>query len=390
MTVQLALLSLGTFLVGTNGFVIAGLLPDIAAGLTTTPSGVGISITVYAAVVAVLAPTFATVLARVPRPGLITAGLALTAAGTAVTAVAGDLPTFVAGRAVAGVGGAAIVPTAVAAAAVLVPAARRGWAIAIVTLGFTLATALGTPLGTAVGHVGGWRLPLAGFAVLAALAAVVSALLIRGVPIGAPQSLARRFSVLGDPRILLTLLSTVFTIAGFNVAYIFRSTYTGDATDGSGALLAALLLLYGAGGIVGNQVAGRLTDRHGNRRVASILIALHLVVLAVMPLAEPSFTALAVVFVVWGFAAFGTGIPVQHRLVAIDADRAAVAVSWYSTAVYLGIAIAPLIGGFALQVVPPSEMPHVAGGAVLVAALLLQAGYLVGRRPDDPAARSAA
>lgn len=390
LTAQLGLLSLGTFLVGTNGFVIAGLLPDIAEGLGSTASGVGFSITVYAAVVAVLAPTFATVLGRVPRTALITAGLLITGVGTAITAIAGDLPLFILGRALAGVGGAAIVPTAVAAASAMVPVARRGWAIAVVTLGFTFSTAIGSPLGTAVAHVAGWQAPLAAVAVLSVLSAVVSALLIRGVPIGAPLSLVRRFSVLAEPRILLTLLSTVLTIAGFNVAYIFSSTYTREATGGSGALLAVLLLVYGFGGVVGNQLAGRLTDRYGNRAVASILMAAHVAALAVMPLAEPSFIALAAVFVFWGFAAFGTGIPVQHRLVAIDPDRAAVAVSWYSTAVYVGIAIAPLIGGAALDLVGPSEVPHAAALAVLVAALLFQAGYLIRRPTVDPEARAAA
>lgn len=390
LTVQLALLSFGTFIVGTNGFIIAGLLPDIAETLETTPSGVGISITVYAAVVAVLAPTFATVLARVPRTGLIAAGLVVTGVGTELTAVADDLPLFVLGRAVAGVGGAAIVPTAVAAAALMVPVARRGRAIAIVMLGFTLSTALGSPLGTAIAHLGGWRLPLTGVAVLSGIAAIVVALVIRGAPIGPALSFVRRFSVLAEPRILFALLSTVFTIAGFNVAYIFSSTFTVDATGGSGALLAVLLLIYGVGGIFGNQLAGRLTDRYGNRIVASILMVTHVGILALMPLAEPSFAALAAVFLVWGFAAFGTGIPVQHRLASVDPDRASVAVSWYSTAVYVGIAIAPLIGGFALDVVGPSEVPHAAAISVLVAALLFQIGYLVRRRPDEPGARDAA
>jgi DHA1 family inner membrane transport protein len=390
VVLQLALLSFGTFIVGTNGFIIAGLLPDIAASLETTPSGVGISITVYAAVVAVLAPTFATLLARVPRTRLMAAGLLVTAVGTAMTALAGDLTGFILGRAVAGIGGAAIVPTAVAAAAVMVPVSRRGWAIAIVMLGFTFSTALGSPLGTAIAHVGGWQLPLAGVAVLGGLAALLVALVVRGVPVGPPLSFARRFSVLAEPRILFALLSTVFTIAGFNIAYIFSSTFTVDATGGSGALLALLLLGYGVGGIVGNQVAGRLTDRYGNRIVARILMVTHVVILLVMPLAEPSFAALAVVFLVWGFAAFGTGIPAQHRLASVDPDRASVAVSWYSTAVYVGIAIAPLIGGFALEAVGPSQVPHAAAISVLVAAVLFQIGYLTRRAPDDPRAREAA
>jgi DHA1 family inner membrane transport protein len=378
---QLALLSFASFLVGTNGFIIAGLLPDIGAGLGADPSDVGLSITAYAAVVAVLAPTFATVLAAVPRTLMIAGGLVLFAVGTACTAVAGDLTVFIVGRGLAGVGGAAIVPTSVAVASAIVPAGRRGWAIAMVMLGFTLSTAVGAPLGTAVGHLADWRLPLAAVALLALVAAGVVAIVMRGIPLGAPVPFARRVSVLGEPRILLALVSTIFTIAGFNIAYIFSSTFTRDATGGSGALLAVLLLVYGVGGIVGNQLAGRLTDSRGSRPIGGILIAVHFAALAVMPLAEPSFAALAVVFLVWGIAAFGTGVAVQHRLVAVGADRSAVAVSWYSTAVYVGIAIAPLIGGAALDLVGPSEVPHAAALAVLFAAVFFHLGYLVRDSP---------
>jgi DHA1 family inner membrane transport protein len=381
VTLRLALLSAATFLVGTNGFVIAGLLPDIAEGLGTTANGVGLSITAYAAVVAVLAPTVATFLTRLPRTVLIAAGLVITGVGTAITAVAGDLPMFVLGRAVAGVGGAGIVPTAVAAAASLVPAARRGRAIAVVALGFTFSTAIGSPLGTAVAHVGGWRLSLGAVAALAFLIAAVVAVTVRGIPLPSPMSLARRASVLAVPGIVLALGSTVFTITAFNIAYIYSSTFTAEATGGSGALLAGLLLAYGAGGILGNQLAGRLTDRHGNRVVGSGLMALHFGALAVMPLAAPSYVALAIVFVVWGVAAFGTGIAVQDRLAAIDPSRATVSISWYSTGVYVGIALAPIVGGAALSGWGPTHVPQAAALAVLGAVLLFQLGYLIPRVP---------
>jgi DHA1 family inner membrane transport protein len=327
----------------------------------------------------VLAPTFATVLSHIPRTVMIAGGLVLFGLGTGLTAVAGDLTIFIVGRGLAGVGGAAIVPTAVAIASAMAPVGRRGWAIAVVMLGFTFSTAIGAPLGTAIAYVGGWQLPLAGVAVLALLAAGVVALVLRGVPLDASLSFARRISVLADPRIVLALVSTVFTIAGFNVAYIYSSAFTRDATGGSGALLAVLLLLYGVGGIIGNQIAGGLTDRHGNRIVGGILIAVHLVALAVMPFAEPSFLALALLFPVWGVAAFGTGVAVQHRLVEVGDDRAAVAVSWYSTAVYVGIAIAPLVGGSALDLVGASVVPLAAAALVLVAGGLFLVGHLVRR-----------
>lgn len=372
---RLAVLSLGAFLVGTNGFVVAGLLPDIAEGIGTTAQGVGLSITIYAAVVGVLSPTVATLLARVPRVGLIATGMGLTAVGTVLTAVAGDLAVFSVGRAIAGVGGAAIVPTAIGAAAAMVPPERRGRAIALVTLGFTLSVALGAPLGTAVAHLASWRVALAGVAGLAVVSAVVLVLLVRGLPLSPPMSFARRASVLADPRILLALGSTVLTIAAFNAAYLFSSTFTAPATGSSSGLLAGLLLLYGVGGVLGNQLAGRLTDRFGNRVVGGCLTIVHVTALAAMYFAEASYPALGVLFVIWGAAAFGTGIAVQDRLASVDPARATVSVSWYSTGVYVGIAFAPLIGGSALAAWGAAYVPFASAIAVLGAALLFQLGF---------------
>ncbi|GAA1549558.1 hypothetical protein GCM10009678_35430 [Actinomadura kijaniata] len=48
-------------------------------------------------------------------------------------------------------------PAASVTAAALVPAERRGRAIATVTTGFAAATAFGAPLGTALGDALGWR-----------------------------------------------------------------------------------------------------------------------------------------------------------------------------------------------------------------------------------------
>ena len=207
---KLGILAAGLFLVGTNAFVIAGLLPDIAAGLNVHTTDVSLSITYYSLVVAVAAPAISILLPRVPRTTLIVAGLVVFIVGGFIAVVADSLLQFTIGRIIAGLGGAAIVPTATAAAAALAPVARRGRALAFVGIGFTLATAVGAPLGTALGSVGGWRLPLGILVGLAAVVAVVVALFVRGVPLAPPTSVGERFSILADRRIVAPLVTTLF------------------------------------------------------------------------------------------------------------------------------------------------------------------------------------
>src|SRR3954470_6679528 len=238
-TGKLVLLALALFVAATNAFVIAGLLPDIAAALGTTPSGVSYSITSYALVVAVASPLVSITLARVSRTVLMTAGLAVFALGTAIATAGDTLPLFFVGRSLSGLGAAALVPTATAAAAALAAPERRGRALALVGAGFTLATAVGAPVGTALAGAAGWQLPLWILVAAAVLLAAVLPFAVRGVPISPPVPLRQRRDPLADRLILAPLGTTLLMVAAFNVVYIFSATITEQATGGSSALLAA-------------------------------------------------------------------------------------------------------------------------------------------------------
>lgn len=368
VTPALLVLALALFVVGTNAFVIAGLLPRIAAGLGTTAGGVGSSITVYSLIVAVAAPAVSVLLPRVPRTRLMAAGVALFAAGTAIAALAPNLGVFIAGRSLAGLGGAALVPTATAAAASLARPEKRGRALALVGAGFTLATAVGSPLGTALGGLAGWRFPLWCLVGVGVLLAAALPLVVRDVPLAPPVSLRRRLEPLTDLRIVAPLATTLLMVAGFNIVYIFSAAVTHASTGGSGTLLALLLLAYGVAGVAGNTVAGPLTDRFGSRPIATLALTGQAIALLVLPFAEPSLIASLVVFAFWGITAFAVAIPVQHRLVAVDPESAALALSWYSTAMYIGIAIAPPIGTLALAAGGAVAVP-LAGAVVTIVAL---------------------
>jgi MFS transporter, DHA1 family, inner membrane transport protein len=378
---KLAILAFGLFIVGTNAFVIAGLLPQIASSLGVTPTQVSYSITFYALVVAVVAPTISITLARMSRTTLMASGLALIAVGTVLAALSHNLELFTIGRMIAGIGGAALVPSATAAATAIVPPERRGTAIAFVSAGFTLSTAVGAPLGTAIGAVGGWELPLWVLAGLAVVMVPTVAFGVRDIPLATPATFRRRLASLRDPRLTLTLFAGLFIFASFNSVYIFSSQITRSATGGSGALLAALLFAYGIAGIVGNAFAGPLTDRIGNRAFGVVTLVVQVALLGLLPILDGSFVGTMVLFVVWGVTAFASAVPMQHRLVSIDPPNAGIALSWWASATYLGIAVAPLIGGGVLAV-GVKFVPEV--GAVLAAAAILL--FLSGYRATRPGA----
>jgi DHA1 family inner membrane transport protein len=378
---RLIVLAIGLFIVGTNAFVIAGLLPEIASSLHAQVSSVSYSITFYSITVAVAAPLVSIFLPRWSRTALMASGLVLISAGTVVAAASQTLEVFTIGRIVAALGGAALVPAATAAAAAIAPPERRGRAIAFVALGFTAATALGSPIGTAVGALGGWQVPLFAVAGLAILTAAAVAIVARGIPRAAPAPISRRFAPLRSGRVLMVLGATLFVTAGFNVVYIFSSAVTHSATGGSGSGLAVLLLVYGVAGTVGNIGSGQLVDRLGSRLTGAIFLATQVLVLVAMPFVAGNYLATALLFAVWGITAFAAVPPLQHRLIAVDPETSALALSWYTTAMYIGIALAPPLGAAAAAVGGPELIPVFGAASVAVALVVFLVGYAMGRVP---------
>jgi predicted MFS family arabinose efflux permease len=377
---RLALLAVGLFIVGTNAFVIAGLLPEIAGGLGVHVADVGYSITFYAVIVAVAAPTISTFVTRLSRTRLMALALLLIAVGTVISASSGGIGFFTAGRIIAGLGGAALVPAATAAAVAIAPVAKRGSALAIVSIGFTAATALGSPIGTALGDLAGWRVPLFCVAGLALVLAGLYALLLREIPLAPAVPLAQRFTPLRDPRVLATLVAAMFLLAAVNAVYIFSTQIERETTGGSGTVLASLLLIYGVGGFVGTIAAGWLTDQLGSRTTATIFFALLAVALLSLPVASGNYAASATIFLMCGLAGFAVVPPIQHRLISIDPATSGIAISWYTTAMYLGIGLAPVLAATALGIGGAGLIPVFSAAVLVISFAALQLGFVRLRR----------
>jgi DHA1 family inner membrane transport protein len=366
---KLALLSAGLFLTGTNAFVIAGLLPTLAEAFDTTRATVGYSITVYALVIAVAAPAASILLGRISRTTLIVSGLILMAIGILITAMAPSIEVFIVGRAIGALGGAVLVPTSTAAGPALLPPRRVATAIAVVTLGFSLATAIGAPAGTALAAAYGWRAPLFITSGLAVVLAITVALVVRQVPIPPVASFSQRLRPLRDARVSLGLVSTLLLILGFNIVYLFSASVTEGSTGGSGGLLALLLLAFGIGSVVGNVIAGPITDRFSARKTFTVLVVMQIVILVLITLIGGTFWVEIALFALWGATALGATIPIQHRLATIDRATTGLTLSWFTSAQYLGIAIAPVVATTAAGLAGATLIP-IAGAVVLAVCIV--------------------
>lgn len=364
---QILLLTAAMFLVGTNAFVIAGVLPDVAKALDVSMVSVGYALTAYAVVVALISPPMTARLATVSRVAVMTTGMVVIAAGTLITALGPTFAWFVVGRIVAAVGAAALVPTALAVTPSLVPEDRRGRALAFVGLGFAVALAVGSPIGTAFAEWLGWRATLAGLAVCAGGIAV---LLPRGLAAAeATRTPTPRTSLrnLASFELGMLLVTRLLMTAAFQMVYIYSAFVVHDFTDGDGKKLAILMSAYGFGGMFGGIAGGWLSDVRGTGRTGVGALLALVVVLAALAGSQGLFAA-AAAFLAWGFTVSMSGVPQQHRLVELRPDAASSALAWNATAMYVGLAIAPVVGGW---LVPLGPVAVILGGAATSALALL-------------------
>src|SRR4051812_33343187 len=261
---RLIVLALGMFAMGTDNFVVAGILPAVAQSLGTSVSLAGQMVAVYALSFAIMAPVMAAVAGGWPRKLLLVSAMGIFVAGNAISALATDLTLVLFSRALAGLGAAMFAPTALGVAASIAQPGRSGRALAVVTAGLAGATALGSPLGTFIGGFGGWRATLWFVAFLGAIAMLGVWRLLRSVETPKRIGLRERFAPVRDARVALALLTNVFANGGLLMVYTYAGLVLDRVTGGDERVLAAVLLAWGVAATLGNLFAGRLVDRFGS------------------------------------------------------------------------------------------------------------------------------
>lgn len=348
-------LATGTFAIGFGSFVMAGLVPSVAADLDITVSQVGTLVSVYGFTYAVSTPLLTLVVGRVPRRALMSVALGLFALAALGTAFATTYTAVAVLRGLSAVAAGGFTPTATVLAARLAPPGMRGRAVATVFGGLTTATVLGAPAGNLLGPALGYRGVYALVAGLA-LVALTSVLALVRTPARAPAAVpAPALTAGGGPPgegpvvpglVAVTLAVSLLETAAALMVQTYASPLLTDLAGLTGVLLSAVLLAYGVAGVAGNVVGGRLADRFGaGRSIALALGTSTLALLLLTPAAATAGTALAV-FAVWGFAAWAMNSPLQNVLLTLAGRHGQLVVALNSSVISLGTGVGALLGGW--------------------------------------------
>jgi DHA1 family inner membrane transport protein len=363
----LVILAVGTFVLGVDGFVLPGLLPEISSDLSVSVATAGQLTTVFAVSYAVGSPVIATLTGRMDRRVVIGAGMVSFLLGMVLQAAGATYGVVLAGRVVAALGAAAFQANAFAVAGVLAPPDRRARAFAVIGAGSSLAAVLGVPFGLLIGQVWGWRGTLWSIVALAAVAAVLAGLFVPSITLPA-TTMRDRLAVLVNPRILVLLAVSTLILAPLFLLTAYASAVVGISSPGSDNAILVALLVYGAGFFLGNRLVGLFADRFASLSV--IVTGLVIVTLAsgLLAVVQHGFVPTLVVLFVLGVMGSSLFIPQQSRVFGAGGDLAAVALSLNGSMNYVGTAIGAGLGGVVLATAGPLWLGPAA--AVLAVAVI--------------------
>jgi len=370
------LLALGTFLMSTTEFVIAGLLPDMANDLGVSVSQAGLLITAFAVGMIIGAPTISIATLRLPKRLTLVVSLLVFSAGHVVAALSPSFTVVLGARVITALAtGAFLSVAAVVATAAAGPGAGSR-AMGVMMSGMGLAIVAGVPLGSWVGQAVGWR---GIFWALAALAAVAALVIYRFCPTdnhSEAPSLRSQLAVLRERNLWLTLAATALVSGGFLAAYSYISPLLTTRTEISEGAVPLVLVGFGIGALIGTNAAGRFGDRKPLTTFTSITGGSMLVLLLLIPLSR--FTIPTIMLVVLlgftGMAVTAIATPLAVRFAHFGpALAAALTVSAFNVGIAAGSWLAGTALDSSLGTTGPSYVGAIMAGLGLIPLIALAA-----------------
>ncbi|UTO03456.1 MFS transporter [Serratia nematodiphila] len=356
-------LTMSSFIATANETVPAGMLPQIARGMSISEAWAGQMVTLCALGAGAAAIPLTLALGGWPRRRLLLLAIGIFLICNAVTALSPCFGVTLGARFLVGIATGVTWSLLAGYARRLAIVSLQGRAMAIAMLGIPLALALGVPMSAWLGELLDWRWI---FAVLASL----SALLLVWIRLTLPEFYGRRtpgnahlrevFCLPGVRPILAVLACWI--LAHYTL-YTYLAPYL--AARGLAARVDLALLAFGIAAVAGIALTGLWVDRWLRALVLFSLAAFALVALAFGVDGLPA-GAVYVGMVAWGLSFGGAPTLLQTSLADAAGEHADLAQSLLVTFFNLAFAVSGALGGILLANVGANAIPWMVFSLLLV------------------------
>jgi len=345
------LLAFSLFAMGSAEFLLAGVLPAVAADLDVSLSAAGALITAFALGVVLGGPPFAVLSLRWPRRTALMVTQLVFAAAIAVGLIADDHLVLLLTRFVAGLAYAGFFAVASVTAISLVTPDRNARASGVVVSGLSVAMVAGGPAGTLLSHLTDWTGGFWGVVALTLLGTLACAFGLPATSSGA-VSVSGELRAMRSPRLWGVYAVTILSTAAYMVSFNYLAAVLADVTRLPAVWIPAVLALFGIGAFVGLSVGGRVSDRRPHHALLGGALGIAVLSGLLALFAASVWVVVPLVFLL-GIAAFVLNPALYGRVFAIAGSAPTLAGATTVSAFQLGISLTPVFAAVALNLDAP-------------------------------------
>ncbi|WP_340648597.1 MFS transporter [Pseudoxanthomonas winnipegensis] len=367
---SIVILAVAAFVIVTTEYLIVGLLPGLARDLEISISAAGQLVTLFAFTVMLFGPVLTALLSHVERKRLFVVILLIFAASNALAAIAPNVWVLAVARFIPALALPVFWGTASETAGQIVGPQRAGRAVSQVYLGISAALLFGIPLGTLAADAIGWR---GTFWILAGLSLLMALALTVFMPrVARPERLrlAEQTRILKDPFFVANVVLSVVVFTAMFTAYTYLADLLERIAGVAPAHVGWWLMGFGAIGLLGNWLGGRLVDRSPLGATAAFALLLGVGMAASVPLAG-SAGLLAGALALWGIAYTALFPICQVRVMQSASHAQALAGTLNVSAANAGTGLGAVIGGLVIPQWGLGSIGYVATGIAVLAILMV-------------------
>lgn len=372
MPIQVWILTLAAFAIGTAEFVIAGLLTQLSVSLQITEGQVGYLITAYALAIVFGGPPLTILLSRFNEKHVLIALLVTFILGNLVAACTTDFTLLLVARVFTGLCQGPFYGIGSVVAARMVSKQMEGRAVGQMFAGLTLANVLGVPMGAWIGTQFGWATTFFLVGALGVIALVAIQLWLPSLSAKkSAASISDQLAVFKCPQLLASLAFTVLAWTGFMTFYGYTEAVAVHVVGYSVQGVTLLLVVVGAGLVLGNSLGGRSADRSLPKTLMFWPLAM-ILSLALIWFMQGSMWPFAFAAFVFGVASFANVAPMQMRVMKYGSRAPELASTANISAFNVANSLGGIIGGVVVDA--PSWGPSFIPLAAMVVPI---AGWLL-------------